>query len=61
MDEIRKVRNKKLEELDVETLRGVDVQEKKQKLRDIPSTFDLTKAATPKDLKALWPNELKEV
>lgn len=59
MDRIRAKRNEKLKELDIETLKGRDVQTEKQALRDIPQTFDLTKATTPEELKALWPDELK--
>ncbi len=58
LNEIRKHRNKKLKELDVETLKGRDVQTEKQKLRDLPQNFDLTSAKTPDDLKNLWPTEL---
>lgn len=36
MAEIREKRNKKLEELDVVTLRGIDNQAEKQVLRDLP-------------------------
>lgn len=59
MERIREARNKKLAELDIETLKGNDVQAEKQKLRDIPSTFDLSKAKTIDELKTLWPSELK--
>lgn len=59
MDNIRIAREKKLKELDIETMKGNDVQAQKQKLRDIPQTFDLTIATTPEELKALWPDELK--
>lgn len=31
------------------------IEAQKQPLRDIPQTFDLTGAATPAELKALWP------
>lgn len=58
MDRIRKVRDRELAKLDVEQLKGRDVAAQKQKLRDIPQTFDLTVAATPDELKALWPAEL---
>jgi hypothetical protein len=58
MDQIRKARDEKLEELDIEQLQGNDVAAEKQVLRDLPTTFDLTGAATPEDLKALWPAEL---
>ena len=33
-----------LKELDIETLKGNDVQDRKQTLRDIPKNFDLSKA-----------------
>lgn len=59
MEEIRKRRKVALEKLDIETMKGNDVQAQKQKLRDLPKTFDLSKAATPEELKALWPEELK--
>lgn len=59
MNEIRKQRAKALEKLDLETMKGRDVQAEKQKLRDLPQTFDLSKATTPEELKALWPEELK--
>lgn len=58
MGRIREVRDRELAKLDVEQLKGRDVQAQKQKLRDIPQTFDLTTAATPDELKALWPTEL---
>jgi hypothetical protein len=58
MEVIRKERDKKLKALDVEQLKGVDVQGEKQTLRDIPQTFDLSTAQTPEELKALWPAEL---
>lgn len=58
MDKIRVARDKKLEELDIETLKGVGVQTEKQVLRDIPQTFDISTALTPGDLKVLWPPEL---
>lgn len=58
MDVIRRGRDKKMKELDIETLKGNDVQPEKQALRDIPQTFDLSKATTPEELKELWPEEL---
>ena len=58
MDVIREKRDEKLKELDIETLKGNDVQEEKQALRDLPQTFDLSKADTPEKLKKLWPKEL---
>ena len=67
MNRIREVRNNKLAELDVLFMRAVEsldtvkqaqIAEQKQKLRDIPQTFDLTIAVTPEELKARWPAEL---
>lgn len=59
MNKIRAARDLELAKLDIETLRGNDVQAQKQVLRDIPQNFDLTVATTPEELKALWPEELK--
>lgn len=61
MEYIRRARDEKLEILDVETLKGIDVQAEKQVLRDLPQTFDLSIAKTPEELKELWPEELMEV
>lgn len=58
MTNIRLKRNKKLQELDIETMRGKDVQSKKQVLRDLPKKTDLSKAKTPEDLMKIWPKEL---
>ena len=65
MGRIREARNAKLAETDVEVTRAVesggdfsDVVTRRQRLRDIPQTFDLTGAKTPEELKALWPDEL---
>lgn len=60
MDKIRKARDAALEVLDVETLKGIDVQKEKQVLRDLPQTVDLTKADTPDELRAIWPEEIKD-
>jgi hypothetical protein len=60
MGKIREKRDEKLKFLDIETLRGIDNQEEKQRLRDIPQTFDLSIAQTPEELKALWPEELND-
>ena len=56
MKEIRKKRNEKMKVLDIETMKGLDVQAEKQVLRDLPAKIDLTTAETPVDLKAIWPN-----
>ena len=58
MDKIRKARDKAMKALDVETLKGRDVQAQKQVLRDIPQTFDLSVATTPEELTELWPDGL---
>lgn len=55
MDRIRAVRDKELARLDIEQLKGSDVAAEKQRLRDIPQTVDLSGAATPEELNALWP------
>lgn len=59
MARIRHTRNVKLKELDIETMKGRDVQSEKQVLRDLPQTFDLSVAQTPEQLKELWPEVLK--
>lgn len=67
MTEIRKARDVELAKLDLDYLRADEVGDnaekarvaaKKQKLRDIPTSFDLTTAGTPAELKALWPSDL---
>lgn len=58
MGRIRDARDMKLKELDVETMRGLDVQAQKQLLRDIPQNLDLTTATTPDELKSIWHEEL---
>jgi len=57
-EKIRQARDKKLAELDIETLKGNDVQAEKQILRDLPANTDLSTATTPEELKAIWPEEL---
>ena len=66
MDKIRVVRNKELEKEDLNMLKALEdgdtsaqatVKARKQTLRDIPQTFDLT-TATPKELKEKWPEGL---
>lgn len=66
--EIRKVRNAELVKEDVTFMRAVEegdtdaqatIKTKKQTLRDLPATFDITTDAdTPEQLKAKWPTEL---
>lgn len=60
MGKIRVARDEKLEELDLQTLKGIDVQAEKQVLRDIPQNFDLSKAKTLEELSVLWPAELNK-
>ena len=66
--EIRRVRNEELVKEDVTFMRAVEAEDtdaqatiktKKQTLRDIPATFDITTDVdTPEKLKAKWPTEL---
>lgn len=65
MDRIREVRDKELKFLDINILLledmeqpVVDQRKRRQTLRDLPATFDLTKATTPDELKTLWPADL---
>jgi len=68
LEEIRKVRNAELVKEDITFMRAVEagdtsaqstVATKKQVLRDIPATFDITTDVdTPEKLKAKWPAEL---
>ena len=69
MDAIRIVRDEKLSELDVDWMKAMgqknqaladSIEAQKQILRNIPQIFDLSVAATPEELKELWPNELKD-
>lgn len=67
MDRIRAIRDRELAKLDVEYQRAdeqanaskkSEVATKKQALRDIPQSFDLTVADSPEALAALWPANL---
>ena len=67
MDHIRKARNRAIVALDVPFMRLLEeeggtergrIVARKQALRDIPQTFDLTKAETPEALATLWPEDL---
>ena len=68
LTEIRRVRNAELVKEDVTFMRAVEagdtdtqatIATKKQTLRDIPATFDITTGVdTPEKLKAKWPDEL---
>lgn len=65
MDRIREVRNQQLLSLDVPYMRSIEVGNSteqirlaglKQKLRDIPQTFDLnTPNDSPYELERMWP------
>ena len=66
MNRIREVRNKELAALDITFMRAVEdgdtdaqatIKAKKQELRSIPQTFDLT-TDTPEELKEKWPEGL---
>lgn len=68
MNRIRKVRDKVLADLDIETIKALGqgdkiimdaVEGQKRRLRNLPQTFDLSKAKTPEELQTLWPDELK--
>ena len=66
--EIRRVRNEELAKEDITFMRAVEagdtyaqntIKTKKQTLRDLPATFDITTDVdTPEKLKAKWPTEL---
>jgi len=65
MDKIRATRDAKLAELDIEVLKAMEagdtarvtaIAKEKQDLRNIPQTFDLSKAKDPESLKKLWPD-----
>jgi|TARA_R110002012_G_scaffold84546_1_gene211404 hypothetical protein len=68
LEEIRRVRNEELVKEDVTFMRAVEdgdtdaqatIKTKKQTLRDLPTTFDITTDVdTPEKLKAKWPTEL---
>ena len=68
MDKIRKARDEKFSALDAEWMKFTGqnnkqeaerVEAKRQGLRALPQTTDLSKATTPEELKAIWPDELK--
>ena len=68
LEKIRKVRNAELAKEDITFMRAVEagdtdtqatIATKKQTLRDIPASFDITTGVdTPEKLKARWPAEL---
>lgn len=67
MDHIRKVRDKELAKLDIETIKAIGIggdvagiEAAKQTLRDIPQTLDLSVATTTEELKVIWPTELSK-
>lgn len=59
MKRIRDVRNSELEELDKRKY-GSEYDEKRQQLRDLPKSLDLSVAKTPEELQELWPSELEK-
>ena len=67
MDRIREARNRALFDADIEVEAALDAGDRaaeiaarvdRVRLRDIPQDFDLSGAATPEELKGLWPAEL---
>jgi len=70
LEEIRRVRNEELVKEDVTFMRAVEagdtdaqatIKAKKQTLRDIPATFDITTDVdTPEQLRRRWPTELPD-
>ena len=68
--EIRRVRYEELAKEDITFMRAVEagdtdaqntIKTKKQTLRDLPATFDITTDVdTPEKLKAKWPTELPD-
>lgn len=70
MDRIRKSRDTALKALDIDYMRTLEqgdtaaqqaIASEKQRLRDIPETFDLGVHATPESLAAAWPDGLAPV
>ena len=65
MDKIREMRDKELAKKDIEYMKALEANDgsaaaiatKKQELRDIPQTFDLT-TDTADELKEKWPEGL---
>lgn len=69
MDRIRVYRNTELDKEDINYQRAIEADDndtkaavatKKQALRNIPQTFDLSGASNGEELDALWPSELPE-
>ena len=69
MDRIRAVRDQLLAESDIAMLKAIEagdaaeeskIKAERQKLRDIPQSFDLSGAKSPDELRALWPAELSD-
>ena len=58
-DRLRVARAPKLAALDIQQLRGIDVEAQKQELRDVTSDPRIESAKTPEELKAVWPDCLK--
>lgn len=67
MGRIRKARGKELDKSDIGVSKEVEngpvskaLKDKRQALRDLPATFDLSIATNPEELKALWPDGLPQ-
>jgi len=67
MNRIRAVRDEELKKLDTPYMLALErgltaeaqaIAQQKQRLRDIPQTFDLSAAQTPEELRQMWPEEL---
>jgi hypothetical protein len=68
MDKIRKIRDVQLRRVSIRDWMKAtgqkkqkdadDIETQRQALRDLPQTFDLTKAQTVDDLKVMWPPNL---
>ncbi len=65
MGRIRRARKLALDKTDIEVTKELEqgpvtkeLKDKRQTLRDLPATFDLSIATNPEELKALWPQNL---
>lgn len=60
MGRIRELRNKELARLDIEQMRGLDVNEKKKVLRDLPENINLDAIEDEDELLNFYPRVLKD-
>lgn len=58
-ERMRVARKPLLAALDIQQLRGIDVEAQKQSLRDVTADPAIESARTPEELKAVWPEVLK--